>query len=39
MHTLKGNSAMFGFNLIDQYTHQLETIYDLIRNGKMKVTL
>lgn len=38
MHTLKGNSAMFGFNLIDQYTHQLETIYDLIRNGKMKVS-
>ena len=38
MHTLKGNSSMFGFNMIDQYTHQLETIYDLIRNGKMKVT-
>ncbi len=38
MHTLKGNSAMFGFNLIDQYTHQLEAIYDLIRNGKMKVS-
>jgi two-component system, chemotaxis family, sensor kinase CheA len=38
MHTLKGNSAMFGFNLIDQYTHQLETIYDFIRNGKMKIT-
>ncbi|HEX2968666.1 MAG TPA: chemotaxis protein CheA [Bacteroidales bacterium] len=38
MHTLKGNSAMFGFTLIDQYTHQLETIYDLIRNNKMKVT-
>lgn len=38
MHTLKGNSAMFGFGMIDQYTHQLETIYDLIRNGKMKVT-
>ncbi|HEX2920464.1 MAG TPA: chemotaxis protein CheA [Bacteroidales bacterium] len=34
MHTLKGNSAMFGFNMIDQYTHQLETIYDLIRTGK-----
>ena len=38
MHTLKGNSKMFGFDLIDQYTHQLETIYDLIRNGKMSVT-
>ena len=38
MHTLKGNSGMFGFNLIGQYTHNLETIYDLIRTGKMKVT-
>ena len=38
MHTLKGNSAMFGFSLIDQYTHQLETVYDLIRNGKMSLT-
>lgn len=38
MHTLKGNSAMFGFSLIDQYTHQLETVYDLIRNGKMNLT-
>jgi two-component system chemotaxis sensor kinase CheA len=38
MHTLKGNSAMFGFSLIDKYTHQLETIYDLIRNGKRKLT-
>jgi len=38
MHTLKGNSAMFGFDLIDKYTHQLETIYDLVRNGKMKLS-
>lgn len=38
MHTLKGNSAMFGFSMIDKYTHQLETIYDLIRNGKKKLT-
>jgi two-component system chemotaxis sensor kinase CheA len=34
MHTLKGNSAMFGFIMIDQYTHRLENIYDLVRNGK-----
>lgn len=38
MHTLKGNSAMFGFSMIDKYTHQLETIYDLIRNGKKKLS-
>ncbi|WPP53536.1 chemotaxis protein CheA [Catalinimonas niigatensis] len=34
MHTLKGNSAMFGFASIEQLTHHLENIYDLIRQGK-----
>lgn len=37
MHTLKGNSSMFGFVKIDQFTHNLETLYDSIRNGKLKV--
>lgn len=35
MHTLKGNSSMFGFDLIDKFTHDLETVYDLIRNKKL----
>jgi two-component system chemotaxis sensor kinase CheA len=38
MHTLKGNSSMFGFDLIDAFTHEMETIYDLIRGGKLQVT-
>lgn len=38
MHTLKGNSSMFGFELIDHFTHNLETIYDLIRNDKLKLS-
>ncbi|HOK61233.1 chemotaxis protein CheA [Tenuifilum sp.] len=38
MHTLKGNSAMFGFDLIDSFTHNLETIYDMIRNGQLEVS-
>jgi len=37
MHTLKGNSSMFGFAKMDQFTHELETLYDNIRNGKVKV--
>ncbi len=37
MHTLKGNSSMFGFTKMDQFTHELETLYDNIRNGKVKV--
>lgn len=38
MHTVKGNSAMFGFSQIDRFTHNLETVYDLVRNGKIPVT-
>lgn len=38
MHTLKGNSSMFGFNLIDKFTHNLETIYDLIRNKQLALS-
>jgi two-component system, chemotaxis family, sensor kinase CheA len=34
MHTLKGNSAMFGFDKIGELTHHLETIYDMVRAGK-----
>lgn len=37
MHTLKGNSAMFGFEIVSEFTHSLETIYDLVRNHKLKV--
>jgi two-component system, chemotaxis family, sensor kinase CheA len=35
MHTLKGNSAMFGFEWIGEFTHQLETIYDMVRTDRM----
>ena len=38
MHTIKGSAGMFGFSKIDEFTHQLETIYDLIRNDKMVIS-
>jgi two-component system, chemotaxis family, sensor kinase CheA len=38
MHTLKGNSGMFGFMNISDFIHNLETVYDLIRTGKLLVT-
>ena len=38
MHTLKGNGGMFGFNKISEFTHDLESIYDLVRNGQMDLT-
>lgn len=37
MHSLKGGSAMFGFELIDSFTHQLEAAYDMVRAGNLKV--
>lgn len=38
MHSLKGGSAMFGFTLIDKFTHLLESVYDKIRNNEAQVT-
>lgn len=37
MHTLKGNSSMFGFTQIDRFTHHMETIYDQIRSNEKEV--
>ncbi len=38
MHSLKGGSAMFGFDKIDEFTHHLETVYDFVRSGKLNIT-
>ncbi len=38
MHTLKGTSSMFGFKLIADFTHHLESVYDLVRSGEMKIS-
>ncbi|MCJ7603211.1 MAG: Hpt domain-containing protein, partial [Desulfobulbaceae bacterium] len=38
MHTIKGSGAMFGFDEIAAFTHEVETVFDLVRNGKMAVT-
>jgi len=37
MHSLKGGGAMFGFNDLSEFTHHLETIFDLVRNDKLQV--
>lgn len=37
MHSLKGSGAMFGFEKISEFTHHLETIYDLVRNDEMAI--
>jgi len=38
MHTIKGSGAMFGFDEISGFTHEVETVFDMVRNGKMTVT-
>jgi two-component system, chemotaxis family, sensor kinase CheA len=38
MHSLKGGGAMFGFEKISEFTHNLENVYDLVRNGQMFVS-
>ena len=37
MHTIKGSGSMFGFDDIASFTHTIETVYDLIREGKLAV--
>ena len=38
MHTIKGSGAMFGFDDIAAFTHEVETVFDLVRNGKLPVS-
>lgn len=38
MHTIKGSGAMFGFDAIAHFTHEVETVFDMVRNGKISVT-
>jgi two-component system chemotaxis sensor kinase CheA len=38
MHTIKGSGAMFGFDDIASFTHNVESVFDLVRSGKIAVT-
>lgn len=38
MHTIKGSGAMFGFDDIAGFTHEVETVFDMVRNGRLAVT-
>lgn len=37
-HSIKGTAGMFGFNAVAQFTHKMETLLDLLRNGQKVVT-
>lgn len=38
MHTIKGSGAMFGYEDISTFTHEVETVFDLVRSGQIGVT-
>ena len=38
MHSLKGSGAMFGFTNLSSFTHELESLYDHIRNDKLDLS-
>lgn len=38
MHNIKGSGAMFGFDDISSFTHEIETVYDKVRDGIIAVT-
>jgi two-component system chemotaxis sensor kinase CheA len=38
MHTIKGSGAMFGFDAIAEFTHDVESVFDLVRDGRIPVT-
>ena len=38
IHTVKGSAAMFGFDEVSRFAHEMETALDLCRNGTLSIT-
>ena len=38
LHTIKGSGSMFGFEDIAAFTHEVETVFDMVRNEELAVT-
>ena len=38
LHTIKGSGAMFGFDDIAEFTHDIENVFDKVRNEDLHVT-
>jgi two-component system chemotaxis sensor kinase CheA len=38
LHTIKGSGAMFGFDSLAGFTHNLENAFDEVRSGRLAVT-
>ncbi|MFW5791819.1 MAG: chemotaxis protein CheA [Desulfohalobiaceae bacterium] len=37
LHTIKGSGAMFGYDAVSAFTHEVESVFDLVRNREMEV--
>ncbi|MBW8334758.1 MAG: chemotaxis protein CheA [Prolixibacteraceae bacterium] len=37
MHSMKGSGGMFGFDLLSDVTHDLESLYEIFRSKKMSI--
>ena len=37
MHTIKGSGGMFGYTTIEHFTHEIENVYNAVRDGKIKI--
>lgn len=38
LHTIKGSGAMFGFDRVSSFTHEVETVFEQVRTGTMRVS-
>ncbi len=38
MHTIKGSGAMFGFDTVSAFAHEVENVFDMVREGILKVS-
>jgi two-component system chemotaxis sensor kinase CheA len=38
LHTIKGSGAMFGFEDLATFTHNLENAFDEVRNGRLQIS-
>lgn len=38
LHTVKGSAGMIGFDAISEFTHEVETVFELVRSGGLEVS-
>ena len=38
LHTIKGSGAMFGFERLAAFMHDIETAFDLVRSGRLQIS-